>query len=74
MPRFARFWINLLVFAVVLSGPIAEESERVGGFGDLARLEITGLVSFTSEQVTDGLRHDFDSLLATHPLAPLMWR
>lgn len=71
MFTLGRSLAGLLVVACLMSGSLAEDNEIVGGFGDFSRLEISGLVSFTAEEIRDELRDDFDALLAAHPLAPL---
>jgi hypothetical protein len=71
MLTIVRSLVGLLVVAGLLSETLAEDNELVGRFGDFSRLEVEGLASFTAEEVRDGLRGDFDALLAGHPLAPL---
>jgi len=71
MLALVRSLAGLLVVACLMSDALAEDNELVGGFGDFSRLEVSGLVSFTAEEIRDELRDDFDALLAAHPLAPL---
>ena len=71
MLTLSRSLAGLLVVACLMSETLAEDNELVGSFGDFSRLEISGLVSFTAEEIRDELRDNFDALLAAHPLASL---
>jgi len=48
------------------------DSPQVGPYSDLAQLEIRGAESYSPEEIRTALSHDFLTLAAAHPLAPLI--
>jgi hypothetical protein len=61
----------LVVAATGAPGDGGESVVAIGKHGDLRRLTVRGATTFGEAAIKDALRWDFDTLLATHPSAPV---
>jgi hypothetical protein len=58
------FWVALIAVSQTVGG---DAGEKVGGLGDLHRLDIRGAVAFSADDIKDQLWQSLDVQLAVHP-------